>query len=195
MRELNECKAEVFRRSENRIKERRKNRNRVLACCISLCLIITLCSVTIFPAMIPAGTENASGDANELQIQGSIVCTYTEAEIQDAGQFPEHYEKVTDKVAVTNIFCAVHVLFPDADDANRYREEASDIENSNREDLQVADTAGEQSGYLITFSDEDGNQTVYNLNGDVLLNMNTGETVYLTDAQVAELKAALGISE
>ena len=51
MRELNECKAEVFRRSESRIQERKKIRNRVLAWCIPLCLIGTIWSVTILPAM------------------------------------------------------------------------------------------------------------------------------------------------
>ena len=30
MREINECTAEVFRRSEKRIKERKRNRNRIL---------------------------------------------------------------------------------------------------------------------------------------------------------------------
>ena len=29
MREINECTAEVFRRSEKRIKERKRNRNRI----------------------------------------------------------------------------------------------------------------------------------------------------------------------
>lgn len=50
MRELNECRAEVFCRSENRIKERRKRRNHVLAWCIPLCLLIALWSVTSLPA-------------------------------------------------------------------------------------------------------------------------------------------------
>jgi len=61
MRELNECKAEVFRRSDNRIKERRRKFNRVLALCVPLCLILTIFSITILPAMMPAGKDMASG--------------------------------------------------------------------------------------------------------------------------------------
>ena len=57
MRELNECKAEVFRRSDNRIKERRRNRNRILAMCIPLCLVLTIFSVMILPGMLPAGMD------------------------------------------------------------------------------------------------------------------------------------------
>ena len=62
MRELNECKAEVFRRSDNRIKERRRKFNRVLALCVPLCLILTIFSVTILPAMMPAGSDKAAGE-------------------------------------------------------------------------------------------------------------------------------------
>lgn len=40
MRDLNECREEIFRRSEERIKVRRRNRNRVMACCVPLCLIV-----------------------------------------------------------------------------------------------------------------------------------------------------------
>lgn len=53
MRSFEERKAEVFRRSENRIKERRKARSRALAVCIPLCLIIAVWSVMVLPAMLP----------------------------------------------------------------------------------------------------------------------------------------------
>ena len=66
MRELNECKAEVFRRSDNRIKERRRKFNRVLALCVPLCLILTIFSVTILPAMMSAGGDKAAGEGNYM---------------------------------------------------------------------------------------------------------------------------------
>ena len=47
MRNFEERKAEVFRRSENRIKERKRNRNRILAMCIPLCLVVTVWSIMI----------------------------------------------------------------------------------------------------------------------------------------------------
>ncbi len=54
MRSFEERKAEVFRRSENRIKERKRNRNRILAMCIPICLVITVWSIMILPTMMPA---------------------------------------------------------------------------------------------------------------------------------------------
>jgi len=81
MRELNECKAEVFRRSNNRIKERRRKFNRVLALCVPLCLILTVFSVAILPAMMPAGagekgyymygTEH-DGNGNRSDMNGAV---------------------------------------------------------------------------------------------------------------------------
>ena len=63
MRSFEERKAEVFRRSENRIKERRKARSRALAVCIPLCLIITVWSVMVF-----AG--NAACKQQEIRCNG-----------------------------------------------------------------------------------------------------------------------------
>ena len=55
MRNLNECRAEVFRRSENRIQERKKRRNRALACCIPLCLLMVVCAAV---PLLPKGPAN-----------------------------------------------------------------------------------------------------------------------------------------
>lgn len=82
MRELNECKAEVFRRSEKRIIERRKTRNRVLALCIPLCLMLTVWSATVLPAMKPAESDNAS-NAELLE----NINTLDEVENSDGAEF------------------------------------------------------------------------------------------------------------
>lgn len=63
MRSFEERKAEVFRRSENRIKERRKARSRALTVCIPLCLIITVWSCNGF-----AG--NAACKQQEIRCNG-----------------------------------------------------------------------------------------------------------------------------
>ena len=45
MRDLKECQAEVFRRSEQRIKARKKTHKRIVAVCIPLFLVVSLWSV------------------------------------------------------------------------------------------------------------------------------------------------------
>lgn len=74
MRELNECTAEVFRRSEKRIKKRRRTRKRVLAVCIPLCLIFTLSSVVILPAMMPVGIDKESSVQELAESFASNIC-------------------------------------------------------------------------------------------------------------------------
>ncbi len=69
MRNFEERKAEVFRRSENRIIERKRNRNHLLAWCVPMCLILTVWSVTILPAMM-AVMGNARGAGSESGNKG-----------------------------------------------------------------------------------------------------------------------------
>ena len=87
MREINECTAEVFRRSEKRIKERKRNRNRILAFCIPLCLIVTVWSIMILPAIMPANkSNNAAGEG--MDMAGSVdgtAAAYVRVEVMSTG--------------------------------------------------------------------------------------------------------------
>ena len=72
MRSLDACKAEIFRRSEIKIKQQKKVRNRVLAACVPVCLCVVIGAAGAFPAhlaqkaktwhrlrKVPAGTAMA----------------------------------------------------------------------------------------------------------------------------------------
>ena len=78
MRSFEERKAEVFRRSENRIKERRKARSRALAVCIPLCLIITVWSVMVLPAMLPV--NNKKSGATDERAENTSGAAYSQNE-------------------------------------------------------------------------------------------------------------------
>ena len=52
MRELNECKAEVFRRSEKRMKERKRRRKHILLTCIPMVLCIMMLGVYVLPEKV-----------------------------------------------------------------------------------------------------------------------------------------------
>ena len=195
MRELDECAAEVFRRSEKRIKERGRNRNRALALCIPICLIAAVWSVMDLPARMSAMTSDSAQFAEEIDRNDevSFACPYIAVEIQDDGISPEHYEKVTDTEAVAEMFIVIHSLFTDADGNNpntgvNYPADESTVDNC------FTDPANEMKGCTITFTTEKGSQAVYNLSENILLNVYTHETVFLSDAQAAGLMAVLGIS-
>ncbi len=82
MREWNECRAEVFRRMEAGIKERKRKRKWAIACCIPLCLcLLVLTAVdphwSIDPGAMPEGTSNQTPEDAPETIVGAEGWTNT----------------------------------------------------------------------------------------------------------------------
>ena len=73
MRNFEERKAEVFRRSENRIKERRRSVKRMLVFCIPLCLIVTVLSVTMLYGTLPAEKDSVSETGKQIGNKDGVV--------------------------------------------------------------------------------------------------------------------------
>lgn len=67
MRSLEECKAEVFRRSEKIIKQRKVARRCIIAACVPLVLVLSVCLAMVVPAMMPASADNAEAEAPILE--------------------------------------------------------------------------------------------------------------------------------
>lgn len=187
MRELDECKAEVFRRSEKRIKERKKKRNRILFLCISLFLIVTVWSVMIMPEMMPkkAVKNVAEGVIEDSTTSNSYVCPYTEVMIRNAGSSNDGSQRVTDKVKVARIFEMIFALGELAGERLTADEDAAD-QNEGTKYL---------TGYIITFVTEDGSEKVYALDNNELFNVDENTRIILTDSQLEELSTLLGIAD
>lgn len=87
MRTLDECKAEVFRRSEKIIKQRKVARRCVIAACVPLALVLSVCLAMVVPAMMPASAENemaetpAMLDAAEKYTESAIHTAPTEESV------------------------------------------------------------------------------------------------------------------
>lgn len=76
MRNFEQRKAEVFRRSEERIHTRRKQRNCILAFCIPLCLILTVWLAGLFPLNLDPTTNGGADYIGDLVgSAGSNVAT------------------------------------------------------------------------------------------------------------------------
>lgn len=63
LRDLDECKAEVFRRSQKRIEKRRTLRNRALMLCVPLCLAVVMCLAYPLRGGHGQGAQAAAGGA------------------------------------------------------------------------------------------------------------------------------------
>ena len=101
MRDINEITAEVFRRSDKRIKERKRNRNRIIMCCIPFLICITVFSATILPAMMPAK------DSSPPQNEGAWGGINDEGD-NDGAQIPDiSYNFVFNNMEYT-MFCSVY---------------------------------------------------------------------------------------
>ena len=101
MRDINEITAEVFRRSDKRIKERKRNRNRIIMCCIPFLICITVFSATILPAMMPAN------DSSPPQNEGAWGGINDEGD-NDGAQIPDiSYNFVFNNMEYT-VFCSVY---------------------------------------------------------------------------------------
>lgn len=164
MRSLQECQAEVFRRSEKRIRARRRAIRAVMVC-VPLVLCITAFSLLVLPG--PADTSDGSGAKNDAASPPPTVCRI---DVTEAGEIisitdEERVRAITDTLSALN---------------NSPGAELSD----------GSDTAGAE-GRTITLFTPDGPQAVYRLTDDTLTNVTTGDAMALTQAQSAALFALL----
>ena len=79
MRSLDACKAEIFRRSEEKIKQRRKTRNRVLAACVPLCLCLSVGAMSVFFGGIAAKGDNMAQAPESAFWNGFMVLEENDA--------------------------------------------------------------------------------------------------------------------
>lgn len=198
MRELNECKAEIFRLSEKRIKARKKAIKRAFALCIPLCIVSLILSVAVIPAMMPTKEAN-----DEAQIElpnlvngssGSYVCSYTKIVISDSEG--DSVREITDKAQVTQIFELIFSVdrgiggsgaadenFAVADGSGTLEESFSTVPKN--EDKKENFSVNEK--YTFAFIDVSGTKTVYMLTGNELQNVPAGTVTVLSQEQLEEL--------
>ncbi|MDO5124348.1 MAG: hypothetical protein Q4D44_06760 [Eubacteriales bacterium] len=198
MREINECTAEVFRRSEKRIKERKRNRNRILALCIPLCLIVTIWSVMILPAMMPANkSNNSAGEAMDMMggVDGTDAA-FVRVEVISSGTATQSTILKEDADEVAQIYYTVQSSFVNSGGGNKesVNEEAEDDALTENKDYSQSGTTNLSSGFRIIFTTENGVQTIYSLSGDKLINETTKQETVLTDDQSSNLLNMLGLT-
>lgn len=194
MKEISEYTAEVFRRSEKRIKERRKKRRRILAVCIPFCLIAAVCSVTVIPEMLTeksncelngVSIENADGssggeDINYGAVYDGSAHGFVSVDIKGTGENSQYQSSITDTADVNNVFEQIYeFLSYAADDEN--------IDGAVTEGIPKEQTAG----YIITLTADDGTMRIFTLNDNRLYDETMRVEVTLTDEQMTDLKSSL----
>ena len=83
MRSLDECKAEILRRSEIKIRRRKHTRNRILAACIPLCLCVGIGAAGVISGGFGAKSENIAAAPESIYKNGSSTYLHDEAVGED----------------------------------------------------------------------------------------------------------------
>ena len=223
MRDLKTCQAEVFLRSENRIKARKKRRNRILMTCIPMALGLTVIVAALWPkASVSSGTPEQETYA---QLSGftaeSATSSVAKIDIVSKNAVLSRVETV-DILKITDFLdrctaekpeCAPMVPqdAPPDPESGLEDTEDNDFVTGGRGEAPEATQAGNKhaaSGGLmdstdaslsadltVILTDHNGSQTQYALRGNRLTNLTNNVTYVLTPAQVTEFKSLLGVSQ
>ena len=179
MRTLTECKAEVFRRSHQIRKNRRKTGKRILAVCIPL----ALCTGIWIAAALP-GTKAPTADYLYNGTDGNIytgsICVYLEAALLDS---QGDSQKITDAERVSALFLLIQSFDTEAAGIPSGKTEQPDAGNNH--------SSGLGAELLIVFSGADAQTCTYILRGSSLTNSETGKQLSLSDTQLTALWAVL----
>ena len=189
MRELHECQAEVFRRSEKRIKERKQRRNHMLMACIPLVLCLTIFGAFLFPQMDDfkhapeSSNEQFSGAMGKDEIGGLFTGS---VEVSGNG-VSSYYASVENVQGIMRLINGI-VAVPETNDGDDLRDYITDESTSTdvNENYQ-------ENCYKIVVKRSDKTSTEYLLVGSVLIDQNTQQEYPVGEATMKDLKNALGI--
>lgn len=180
MRSFEERKAEILRRSNARIRARKKRRVGALLCCIPMFVCVTFFAVMILPAMMPAG----SAAPDEKAAQDSLFCADILVEIETDG----YCRQYTDQNVIVEISNAIHAV-TNAENDPVLGETPAETTEIYLSDSKVVQTC------TVTFTDREGNTTAYVLTERSLYAKETETTYALTNEQSAALRQTLGLDE
>lgn len=201
MRELHECQAEVFRRSEKRIKQRKQRRKHVLMGCIPLVLCISLLWVFVLSDRMAAGSKNSgAADALPGELLQDAYASFSGAitKITVSGSdFSKTYTDISKVLPISDKLYSYSTRGAQNNSETNYSQTEDEVigegHKENTGDVFGSGAGSANAGYTITLFTDDGEKIAYLLAGNTLKNLTENRTHFLTEKQVNELKDLLGI--
>ena len=193
MRSFEERIAEIYRRSEEIVAQRKRRRKHILIACIPLVLCATVFASFILPAMMPAGRKDAAAPENMLaDAAGNAGLFAAEVKVTGPNLVLIHtrqseVSKISDYISQCTMEPPGTPETPDkfgAANGAVGKEEVSDSDYAG-----ISDAVS--TGYTVTLVWEDGSKTEYRLEGDMLICISTGRSYPLCMTQINELKTLL----
>ncbi len=199
MRNLEECRAEIFRLGEEKIKTRRRKRSRIIAACVPLCLCVIVCAVMALNG----------GDGGGFFLDENLDCAapvkYVELEIKSGTNGYPFYKKITDADDVSALFSTVSESYTNGSvlnfsaslDENYFNGGANDNKENNHDEVRPdvppsAGTTDSRVSYVITFRTADGQEVTYTLRSNLIYAK--GGIRIINNEEKQKLLNALGLS-
>ncbi|MBO7218032.1 MAG: hypothetical protein J6V50_04955 [Clostridia bacterium] len=188
MRELRDYKAEIFARSEKRIKAQRTKRIRTLAVVLSLCVVLVFVGAFMVSEKLFVGFNSAIGDSENADAEDEIGNAQLLKFISFSVSNKNSDVSVDDPEKTAKAYLAVSELFGENDGGD-----LSDFDN--KIDTSTENESIGDYGYIVCFEAADGQIEKYMLTENMLYNLQSGATTALTENQLCHLKGVLGIVE
>lgn len=208
MRNFEERKAEIFRRSEDRINKRRRTQKHILTI-VPMCLLLVACAVTLLPQMQTKGRNNATGELNNamgetmpLPESAGDKRVISAVEIERiSNDFTHQYYGQQRYILSDNAeklgqfyYSMESALEPNkGDEPHKEQENLTDGIGEVGDGLILSGGGELLLSYKITFTVTDGTKVVYTLNGYTLTNESADKSITLTEAQRAHLLKTLEV--
>ena len=193
MRKLQECQAEVFRRSEKRIQARKRRGKRLLIACVPLVLCATVLGVFLRPAVTQGDMAEPGDMPPVMDGMGSgedmsISCPIARITVSGSG-VSRSYTREAELLGISDMLYACGVQPPASNGAG-----SEDIPDQAPQDgTEVLQEDDENTAYTITVFTVEGERTEYRLCGGTLENLTANQTFPLSQTQEKELRELLGI--
>lgn len=189
MRSLEERIAEIYRRSEMIVAQRKKRRKHILMACIPLVLCLSVFAAFVLLAMMPAGAKDAAAPENmRADASGSYGLYASKVKVTGSGLALIHTRQ-SEVLKISDYISQCTMETPENYEAANGA--AGKAESADSDYESIADTVS--TGYSVTLIWEDGSKTEYLLDGDTLIHVSTGRYYPLSLTQANELKILLGL--
>lgn len=174
MRTLDECRAEIFRLGEIKIKRKNKNRKMLLSIFVPFIACVIIVGGAILPKML-LPTDSGDYSAPENSGVGALYTMCVEVRLGEDIVYTK-----TDEAEVSSIYELLCQSY------------ASSSTDGSSVQPEISGGASPQTSYYeINFTFENGEIIKYTLKENTLTNKNTGESVRLSKESLDNIKSAL----
>lgn len=180
MRDLNECKTEVFKRSEVRIKKRRKRKSAVLSLIVTL-VVFSAVSFLCSPA-VSTDSANFGNFENMAQKETAPFQALKITPIISTADCEAINIESEEKIEA--VYSKINALFESAN--NEESSYYSSYESSSTNDEIKKPEGNEQTQFLLTFLGDETQK--YTLEENKITNENTSETITITKEDFFEIE-------